>query len=219
MAVTSQLVTLATTLKESNGHHDTFDEPALEMEMSQGRAMMAAVRTMLIQIGEDPDREGLRQTPYRIAKAWLTELFAGYHEDPGEYMTDFDSEGYDELVIVKDIGFVSFCEHHALPFIGKTHVGYVPDGRIVGLSKIPRLVQTYAKRLQVQERMTAQIANTIEEYLKPRGVIVVIEAAHSCMIARGIKAVGSLTMTSAVRGVFADPARGARQEFLDLLRS
>lgn len=192
--------------------------PAMEMIEETVRPMMAAVREMLVGIGEDPDREGLKDTPYRVTKAWLSELFTGYSEDPAEYMKDFDAEDYDEMVIVRNIPFTSFCEHHILPFYGTVDVGYVPQDRIVGLSKIPRLVNTYSRRLQVQERLTAQIADAIEEFLTPMGTVVVVKALHSCMAIRGIQAVGAETVTSAVRGVFLDPSKGARAEFLELTR-
>jgi GTP cyclohydrolase I len=139
-----------------------LDELDLEPELTQARQLTEAVRTMLSAVGEDPDREGLRQTPHRVAKAWLGELFSGYHEDPVEYMTDFDSESYDQLIIVRDIPFRSHCEHHIMEFFGSVSVGYIPNQRVVGLSKIPRLVRTFSRRLQVQERMTMQIADALE---------------------------------------------------------
>jgi len=202
----------------------------LDMRLERARAIvalegevlvdnvMSAVKVMLTAIGENPNREGLKKTPYRIAKSWLTELFTGYQEDPEDYMTQFEAEGYDELISVINIPFVSHCEHHVMPFTGTVDVGYIPNGRIVGLSKIPRLVNTYARRLQVQERLTSEIADAMELYLEPRGTIVVVKAVHSCMAMRGVKAVGSETVTSAVRGVFLDPSRGARAEFLELTR-
>jgi GTP cyclohydrolase I len=175
-----------------------------------------AVRMMLTAIGEDPDREGLVKTPERVAHAWLSELFAGYNEDPEQYMMDFDNEGYDELIIVTQIPFVSHCEHHVMPFTGTVDVGYIPEGRIIGLSKIPRLVNTFSRRLQVQERLTNQIADALETYLRPKGAMVVVHGMHSCMCYRGVKAHGAGMITSAVRGVFLDPTKGAREEFLRL---
>lgn len=224
-----------TTLRESNGRRPTSGVPEFaprknNLDIARARAIvdlegellvnnvMAATRAMLVAIGEDPNREGLQKTPYRVAKAWLTELFTGYFEDPEDYMTQFGAEGYDELIAITAIPFVSHCEHHVMPFTGTVDVGYIPNGRIVGLSKIPRLVNTYARRLQVQERLTSEIADAMELYLEPRGTIVVVKAIHSCMAMRGVKAVGSETVTSAVRGVFLDPSRGARAEFLELTR-
>ncbi len=163
----------------------------------------AAVREFLYAIGEDPDREGLVETPARVARA-CAEVFAGMHEDPSQHlMKQFHEADHEEMVIVRDIPFTSMCEHHLLPFVGKAHVAYIPrKGRITGLSKIARCVEGYARRPQVQERMTSQIADAIMQTLKPLGAFVVVEAEHSCMTARGIKKPGSLTVTSAVRGSF-----------------
>jgi GTP cyclohydrolase I len=179
--------------------------------------IMQAVSVILEEIGEDPTREGLQDTPRRVAKAWLTELAVGYEGDPQTFMTEFENEGYDQMILVKDISFSSFCEHHMLPFIGKAHVAYIPRDRIVGLSKIPRLVNYFARRLQVQERLTAQVADAIVEYLDPLGVMVVLEAEHSCMSMRGIQAHGAQTTTSAVRGVFLDDKKRSKEEFLRLI--
>ena len=166
------------------------------------------VLDLLEAIGEDPRREGLRATPERVA-AMYEELFSGVDDDPERYLTvTFEAE-HDEMVMVRDIPFASLCEHHLIPFIGKVHVGYIPgpDGRITGLSKLARLVEAYARRLQVQERMTTQIADTMEKVLVPLGVLVVVEAEHLCMAMRGVKKPGTLTITSAVRGVFRDDPR------------
>jgi GTP cyclohydrolase IA len=162
-----------------------------------------AVREILLAIGEDPDRDGLERTPVRVAEMFA-EVFGGMHEDPASHLTvRFDAD-HDEMVMVKDIDLASLCEHHLVPFIGKAHVAYIPgdDGRITGLSKLARLVDGFARRPQVQERLTTQIADTIDEVLKPKGVLVVIEAEHLCMSMRGVKKPGSLTVTSAVRGLF-----------------
>ncbi|HXQ90042.1 MAG TPA: GTP cyclohydrolase I FolE [Acidimicrobiales bacterium] len=166
------------------------------------------VGELLEAIGEDPGREGLRATPRRVA-AMYEELFAGSDEDPGSYLTVTFAEDHDEMVMVRDIPFASLCEHHMVPFMGKVHVGYIPgdDGRLTGLSKLARLVDVYAHRLQVQERMTTQIADTMEKVLAPRGVLVVVEAEHLCMSMRGVKKPGTLTITSAVRGLFRDDPR------------
>ena len=177
----------------------------------------AAIREFLIAIGEDPDREGLLETPARVARA-CEELLGGMQEDPAKHLLKQFDEGHsEEMVIVKDIPFSSMCEHHILPFIGKAHVAYIPkDGRVTGLSKIGRLVEGYAHRLQVQERMTTQIADSLMEALQPLGCLVVIEAEHMCMNMRGIKKTGSITVTSAVRGVFRDDLK-TREEALRLL--
>ena len=163
----------------------------------------AAVRELLVAIGEDPDRPGLQDTPARVARAY-EETFAGLRQDPYEVLATTFAEDHDELVLVKDIPMYSICEHHLVPFHGVAHVGYIPgdDGRVTGLSKLARLVEVFARRPQVQERMTAQIADALQEVLKPRGTIVVIEAEHLCMAMRGIRKPGATTVTSAVRGIF-----------------
>lgn len=164
---------------------------------------IAAVRELLIAIGEDPDREGLRRTPERVADAYA-EIFAGLYVDPSEVLQTVFDEGHQEMILVRDIELYSTCEHHLVPFHGVAHVGYIPgaDGRITGLSKLARLVDLLAKRPQVQERLTGQIADTLVRELKPRGAIVVIECEHLCMAMRGIRKPGSRTVTSAVRGIF-----------------
>ena len=180
----------------------------------------AAVRELLLAVGEDPDRPGLRDTPARVARAYA-ETFAGLWQDPAEILATTFDEDHDELVLVKDIPMYSTCEHHLVPFHGAAHVGYIPgeDGKVTGLSKIARLVDVYARRPQVQERMTRQIADALADVLKPRGVIVVIEAEHLCMGMRGIRKPGSTTVTSAVRGMFRDnPATRAEAMSLVLGR-
>ncbi|MBE3562772.1 MAG: GTP cyclohydrolase I FolE [Hydrogenibacillus schlegelii] len=175
-----------------------------------------AVRLILEAIGEDPDREGLRETPARVARMY-EEIFSGLHEDPGKHFSAIFSESHEEIVIVKDIPFYSMCEHHLVPFFGKAHVGYIPrEGRVVGLSKLARAVETVARRPQLQERMTAEIADAIMTHLEAHGAIVVIEAEHLCMVMRGVKKPGSKTVTSAVRGVFAHDAK-ARAEAMALI--
>src|SRR5205814_4311111 len=167
-----------------------------------------AVREILIAIGEDPERHGLRRTPTRVAQAYA-ELFAGLRVDPAEVLTTTFEANHEELVLVRDIQVFSLCEHHLLPFHGAAHLGYIPgeDGRITGLSKLARLVDVYARRPQVQERLTSQIADTIQRVLQPRGVLVVIEAEHLCMSMRGVRKPGTTTITSAVHGLFrTDPA-------------
>jgi GTP cyclohydrolase IA len=177
----------------------------------------AAVREILAAIGEDPDRPGLQDTPARVARAYA-ETFAGLAHDPADVLATTFDESHDELVLVKDIAMYSTCEHHLVPFHGVAHVGYIPghDGRVTGLSKVARLVEVYARRPQVQERMTRQIADSLYEVLKPRGVIVVIEAEHLCMAMRGIRKPGATTMTSAVRGIFRENA-ATRSEAMGLI--
>jgi GTP cyclohydrolase I len=171
---------------------------------------------LLHELGEDPKREGLLNTPKRVAKAYEF-LTTGYKENIKKLLNDaIFKEKYDEMVLVKNIDFYSLCEHHMLPFYGRVHVAYIPDGKIVGLSKIPRIVDMFSRRLQVQERMTQQIADTIEEYLQPKGVAVVSEAFHMCMMMRGVEKQNSSATTSAVHGVFKDDAR-TRTEFLELI--
>ncbi len=177
----------------------------------------AAVRELLYAIGEDPDRDGLRETPARVARS-CREIFAGLHTDPDDVLQTTFDEPYDELVLVKDIPLYSTCEHHLVTWHGTAAVGYIPgvDGRITGLSKLARLVDLYAKRPQVQERLTAQVADAVMHKLQPRGVIVVIEAEHLCMAMRGIRKPGSRTMTSAVRGIFKSDPR-TRAEAMSLV--
>jgi GTP cyclohydrolase I len=176
-----------------------------------------AVRLILEGVGDDPDREGVRDTPRRVAQMY-EEILAGIGVDPETLVTVVPGADFDELIMVKDIPLTSLCEHHMLPFNGRAHVAYIPakDGRITGLSKIARVVDTLAKRLQVQERLTTQIADAIDDALEPRGVFVVIEAEHLCMTMRGVKKPGSLTVTSAVRGLFRSDER-TRQEAISLI--
>jgi GTP cyclohydrolase I len=177
----------------------------------------AAVRVLLRWAGDDPDREGLVDTPARVVRSYR-ELFAGYETDPRGYLERTFEEvgGYDQLVVLKDIRFVSFCEHHMLPVIGQAHVAYLPTDRVVGISKLARVVNGYARRLQIQEKMTAEIAQAIEEVLKPKGVGVVVEATHSCMTLRGVNTPGAALVTSSLRGVVRDDMR-TRSEFLRLV--
>jgi GTP cyclohydrolase I len=174
-----------------------------------------AVREILTAVGEDPDREGLVDTPDRVARMYA-ELFAGLHEDPRVHLRKFFAEKYDEIVLVRDISFNSMCEHHMLPFMGQAHIGYLPNGRVVGLSKLARVVETVARRPQVQERMTETIANLLEEELKAKGVAVVIEATHTCMTIRGIRKPGSLCVTSAMKGIFRSNL-SSRSEVMNLI--
>jgi GTP cyclohydrolase IA len=182
-----------------------------EAEMAQ------AVRTLLIGLGENPDREGLIDTPKRVVKA-LQFLTKGYHESLDELLNGaVFTEDADEMVLIRDIDIFSSCEHHILPIIGRAHVAYIPNGKVIGLSKIARICEMYARRLQVQERLTLQIADALQGLLKPQGVAVVIEATHLCMVMRGVQKPGSWTVTSAMRGVFSEDAR-TREEFMNLVR-
>src|SRR4026209_1348680 len=175
------------------------------------------VRDLLKEIGEDPTREGREKTPVRVAKAWEY-LSSGYRQGVHDVLNEaLFTEEYDEMVVVKDIDLYSMCEHHLLPFFGKCHIAYMPSRKIVGLSKLPRLVEMFARRLQVQERLTTQIAHTLNDVLQPRGVVVVIEALHMCMLMRGVEKQNSKAVTSAMLGAFRDNA-GTRAEFMELIR-
>lgn len=188
--------------------------PAVKVDFARAEA---AVRELLIAVGEDPDREGLLDTPGRVARAYA-ETFAGLRQNPGDVLnTLFDIGGHEEMVLVKDIEVYSTCEHHLVPFHGVAHIGYIPglDGRVTGLSKLARLVDVFARRPQVQERLTAQIADSLVEFLSPRGVIVVVECEHLCMSMRGVRKVGARTVTSAVRGQMRDGA--TRAEAMSLI--
>jgi GTP cyclohydrolase I len=178
----------------------------------------AAVRVLIEWAGDDPNREGLLDTPARVAKSYA-ELFGGYAIDPRAYLQRTFSEvgGYDELVVLKDVRLISFCEHHMLPVIGRAHVGYLPTNRVVGISKLARVVHGFARRLQIQEKLTAEIAEAIQDILQPQGVGVVIEAEHSCMTLRGVNTTGSKLTTSRLLGVIRDDPR-TREEFLGLVR-
>lgn len=177
-----------------------------------------AVRLLLASMGENLCREGLLDTPDRVAKMY-EEIFAGYQQFPGQLLaTGFDEENHEEMVIVKDIPFYSHCEHHMVPFFGVAHIAYIPQGRVVGISKLARLVECYAKRLQIQERMSSNIADDIMSYLDAKGAAVIIEAEHLCMTMRGVKKPGARTTTSAMRGVFRENNHNARLEFLSLIK-
>jgi len=176
-----------------------------------------AIRTLLLWAGEDPDREGLLDTPARVARAY-EDWFSGYREDPVRFLkrTFQEVEGYDEMIVLRDITFESHCEHHMAPIIGRAHVGYLPTNKVVGISKLARVVEAFARRFQVQEKMTAQIANTIQDVLKPKGVGVVIEAEHQCMTTRGIHKTGVSMVTSQMLGTIREDAR-TRAEFLRMI--
>ena len=193
-------------LQADDSHHGVSREQAAD-----------AVRTLLRWAGEDPRREGLLDTPKRVAKAY-EDWFSGYALDPDDYLarTFEEVDGYDELIVLRDIQFESHCEHHMAPIIGRAHVGYLPNGKVVGISKLARVVEAYARRFQVQEKMTAQIARCIQDVLKPRGVGVVVEGAHECMTTRGIHKRGVSMITSKMLGAFRDDAR-TRAEFLQFI--
>ena len=198
---------------------DGFPRPHAAGDPGVDRARIErAVREILEAIGEDPDREGLRRTPERVA-AMYDEIFRGMRDDPEQHLAVTFEAGHDEMVMVKDIPLYSVCEHHLVPFIGRAHVAYIPnrDGRITGLSKLARLVESYSRRPQVQERLTTQIADEIVARLEPRGALVVIEAEHLCMSMRGVEKPGTTTITSAVRGLFRDNV-ATRNEALDFIR-
>lgn len=201
-----------------NDDYNHFPEVITEPKSPVSEAeMIQAVRTLLLGLGEDPDREGLRDTPKRVVKA-LKFLTSGYQQSLDELLNGavFHEEA-NEMVLIRDIDIFSSCEHHILPIIGRAHVAYIPNGKVIGLSKIARICEMYARRLQVQERLTAQIADALQGLLQPQGVAVVIEATHMCMVMRGVQKPGSWTSTSAVRGIFADSAK-TRQEFMSLIR-
>jgi len=196
-----------------------YDDVIAELEIDASidlPRIEKAVREILIAVGEDPDREGLQDTPKRVARSYA-EIFAGLHQDPGDLLaTTFDLD-HEEMVLVKDIPFYSTCEHHLVPFHGTAHIGYIPshDGKVTGLSKLARLVEIYARRPQVQERLTTQIVDALVEHLEPKGAIVVVECEHMCMSMRGVRKPGAKTVTSAVRGQLREPA--TRAEAMSLI--
>lgn len=201
---------------EGHNPENIREQTALERRPSRADAE-AAVRTLLQWAGDDPDREGLRDTPARVVKSY-EEFFAGYWMDPRELLerTFEETEGYDELIVLKDIRVETHCEHHMVPVIGKAHIGYLPDRRVIGISKLARVIDAYAKRLQIQEKLTAQIANTIQEVLAPRGVAVLVEAQHECMTTRGVHKTGVSMVTSRMLGQLRDDA-STRREFMSII--
>ena len=202
---------------QSVADHDSLDQPQAERPRVDQERIERAVREILIAVGEDPDRDGLVNTPSRVARMYA-EQFAGLRQEPEDVLTTvFDAE-HDEIVLVRDIEIYSMCEHHLVPFFGKAHIGYIPNakGEITGLSKLARLADVYARRPQVQERMTSQIADALMRILEPRGVVVVLECEHLCMSMRGVRKPGATTVTSAVRGIFRQDAR-TRAEAMSVL--
>ena len=201
------------------GYENVFGEdggPALNDFTVSITKALNGIHNLIEACGDDPERDGLQETPFRVVKAFL-EYTEGYRESPGDHLTKTFEVDHQELILVKDIEFHSMCEHHFAPFFGVAHVGYIPGEHITGLSKIARMVDGYAKRFQVQERLTTQIADAMERVLQPKGVMVVVEAKHMCMCSRGIKKAGASTTTSSVRGVFLEEA-DARAEFLSLIK-
>jgi GTP cyclohydrolase I len=190
-------------------------DPAAESGSMDLARIETAVREILLAVGEDPDRDGLRETPARVARMYA-EMFSGLHQDPRQHTKKFFEEKYDEVVLVRDISFCSMCEHHLLPFMGKAHIGYMPSGRVIGLSKLARVVEVIARRPQVQERMTEEIADLLVAELDARGVAVVIEATHSCMAIRGVRKPGSVCVTSAMKGIFRSNL-SSRAEIMQLI--
>jgi GTP cyclohydrolase I len=198
------------------GDNDFFVDPNEPVNGGVDLARIeVAVRSILSAVGEDPDRDGLLETPSRVARMYA-EMFAGLKADPGRHLAKVFDEDYDEIVLVRDISFCSMCEHHLLPFTGRAHIAYLPSGKVVGLSKLARVVEEVARRPQVQERLTQTIADLIEDRLSARGVAVVCEATHSCMTMRGVRKPGSLCLTSAMRGIFRDDPK-SRAEVLGLI--
>ena len=201
-------------LKVNPSHYDAFRVDVLDVEEQESLGdIERAIHDILVAIGEDPDRQGLQRTPERVARAYQ-ELTAGYHVDPVKLINDaiFDVN-YDEMVIVRDIDYYSLCEHHMLPFMGSCHVGYIPNGKVIGLSKIPRIVEMYARRLQIQEKMTRQIADFLDKILHPLGVAVVVEGVHMCAAMRGVKKANARMVTNAMLGIFKKNST-TRAEFL-----
>jgi GTP cyclohydrolase I len=184
-------------------------------ESANTQTIENSLRDILRHIGDNPDREGLKDTPQRIIRSW-SELFCGYKQNPADLMRFFSEGSCNEMVVLRDIEFYSMCEHHFLPFFGRVHIAYIPDGKVIGISKLARLVEVYSRRLQIQENMTAQIADAIMEHLQAKGAMVVCEAQHLCMVARGVKKQNSTMVTSAIRGVFEKQA--VRAEFMGLTK-
>ena len=199
-----------------NPVNNDADEPSKKPETKVDLARIErAMREVLAAVGEDPDREGIQETPARVARMYA-EMFQGLHQDPRVHLQKFFTEQYDEVVLVRDISFCSMCEHHLLPFTGHAHIGYIPNGKVVGLSKLARVVEVIARRPQVQERLTEQVANLLVEELEVKGVAVIVEASHSCMTIRGVRKPGSMTVTSSMKGLFRSHL-SSRSEIMQLI--
>lgn len=199
-----------------NPVNNDADEPSKKPETKVDLARIErAMREVLAAVGEDPDREGIQETPARVARMYA-EMFQGLHQDPRVHLQKFFTEQYDEVVLVRDISFCSMCEHHLLPFTGHAHIGYIPNGKVVGLSKLARVVEVIARRPQVQERLTEQVANLLVEELEVKGVAVIVEASHSCMTIRGVRKPGSMTVTSSMKGIFRSHL-SSRSEIMQLI--
>ena len=179
-------------------------------------SMQNMIREMIRQIGDNPMREGLLDTPHRIIKSW-NELYSGYKQNPAEVFTVFDADGYDQMVLLKDVEFYSMCERHMLPFFGKAHIAYIPEEKVIGISKLARLLEIYARRLQIQERLGQQVVNALEKYLTPKGAACILEAQHLCMVSRGVNKQNSIMTTSALTGVFQNEI-DARNDLLKLIK-
>jgi GTP cyclohydrolase I len=213
-AANNRSTSAATDLGSLTGEQDPLPASNGKNPVDEAR-IERAVREILSAVGENPDREGLKETPARVARMY-SEMFSGLHEDPRIHLQKFFTEQYDEVVLVRDISFNSMCEHHMLPFMGLAHIGYMPNGKVIGLSKLARVVEVVARRPQVQERMTETIANLLVEELEAKGVAVIIEATHTCMTIRGIRKPGSLCVTSAMKGIFRSNL-SSRSEMMNLI--
>lgn len=203
-------------LEKAGELEELFTRPPKAVKMLAPMNRKELIAELIKSLGEDLGREGLKDTPRRVDEAWK-HLFSGYTKNPGDVLTVFENEGYDEMILVKNVEFYSHCEHHLLPFFGKAHIAYIPKDKIIGLSKLPRLVEIFSRRLQNQERLTTQIANALQELLDPKGVAVVLEAKHFCMMARGVEKQLSEVSSSALKGLFKkNPS--TREEFLRLIK-
>jgi GTP cyclohydrolase IA len=219
MTTTKQKAKTPAKTKPNKAAAKSVKKAVAEIQKPSRAEAESAVRTLIAWAGDDPSREGLLDTPKRVVKSY-EEFFRGYSTNPTEILsrTFKEVDGYDEMIVLRNINFDSYCEHHMVPFTGKAHVAYIPTNKVVGISKLARLVDVYAKRLQIQEKFTSQIANTLNEILKPRGVAVVIEATHMCMTTRGVHKHGTIMQTSKLLGIFRSDPR-TRQEFFSLLKT
>jgi len=194
-----------------------YDKTSEEKDSTLPLQIGQAIQSQIIQIGEDPYREGLKKTPYRVYKSW-SELYKGYEQDPKDLFTIFESDGYDQMVVLKEIELYSMCEHHMLPFYGKAHVAYIPNNKIIGLSKLARLVDLYARRMQIQERIGQQVTEDLMKFLSPKGAGCIIEATHMCMRMRGVSKQNSTMITSSLKGIFLQD-NSVKSEFINLIKN